>query len=46
MINKVEEFPGQIKQLEDHIAFLEKENSYLKERVSELEAKVYGGNTK
>lgn len=53
MINGIEEFPGQIKQLEGYIKILEteqytmlQENRQLKERVADLEAQVYGGSTK
>lgn len=49
----VEEFPGQIDQLESYIRILEKEqftilqeNRQLKERITELESQVYGGTTK
>ena len=48
----VEEFPGQIGQLESYIRILEKENfeflSELKqarERIAELESQVFGGTT-
>lgn len=53
MINAVEHFPGQIKQLEGYIKILEKEQYELiqttrqqKERIAELEAQVFGGTTK
>jgi predicted RNase H-like nuclease (RuvC/YqgF family) len=46
MLNAVEEFPGQIKQLENYIAALEKEVDMLRERCAQLEAQVYGGTTK
>jgi uncharacterized protein YqgV (UPF0045/DUF77 family) len=53
MINAVEEFPGQIRQLEGYITILEKEQSELlqtikqmRERVAELESQVFGGTTK
>jgi SMC interacting uncharacterized protein involved in chromosome segregation len=46
MNNTVEEFPGQIKQLESFITALEKEIDRLRDRVAELEAQVYGGSTK
>jgi len=53
MINAVEEFPGQINQLEGYIRILEneqtkflQENKQLKERIAELESQVYGGSTK
>jgi predicted RNase H-like nuclease (RuvC/YqgF family) len=46
MLNAVEEFPGQIRQLEDYIAMLEKEIERLRERCASLEAQVYGGSTK
>lgn len=49
----VEEFPGQINQLENYIQILEKERtdlshriSELNDRIHELEAQVFGGNTK
>ncbi len=45
MNHAVEEFPGQIKQLEDHIAYLEKEVDMLRERVRQLESQTYGGST-
>lgn len=45
MLNAVEEYPGQIKQLEDYIKMLEKEVERLRERCATLEAQVYGGNT-
>jgi predicted RNase H-like nuclease (RuvC/YqgF family) len=46
MYNAVEEFPGQIKQLEDYIAMLEREVERLRNRCADLEAQVYGGSTK
>ena len=46
MINAVEEYPGQIRQLEDYIALLEKEVERLRNRCLELEAQVYGGSSK
>jgi predicted RNase H-like nuclease (RuvC/YqgF family) len=46
MLNAVEEFPGQIKQLENYIDILEKEVERLRERCAQLEAQVYGGSTK
>jgi SMC interacting uncharacterized protein involved in chromosome segregation len=46
MLNAVEEFPGQIRQLEDYITILEKEVERLRERCASLEAQVYGGSTK
>ena len=46
MMNSVEEFPGQIKQLENYIAALEKEVDMLRDRCAELEKQVYGGSTK
>jgi predicted RNase H-like nuclease (RuvC/YqgF family) len=46
MLNAVEEYPGQIKQLEDYIAMLEKEVERLRERCATLESQVYGGSTK
>lgn len=46
MINAVEEFPGQIKQLEDYISILEKEVERLRNRVADLETQLYGGSTK
>ncbi len=53
MINTVEEFPGQITQLESYIRILEneqskfiQENRQLRERVAELESQVFGGTTK
>lgn len=45
MLNAVEEFPGQIKQLENYIEMLEKEVERLRERCAQLEAQVYGGST-
>lgn len=45
MLNAVEEYPGQIKQLEDYIAMLEREVERLRERCAQLEAQVYGGST-
>lgn len=44
MLNEVEEFPGQIKQLENYIEMLEKEVERLRERCVTLEIKVYEGN--
>ena len=46
MINAVEEFPGQIRQLEDYINILEKEVERLRNRVADLESQLYGGSTK
>lgn len=53
MINAVEEFPGQIDQLESYIRILEteqftilQENRQLKDRIAELESQVFGGTTK
>jgi predicted RNase H-like nuclease (RuvC/YqgF family) len=46
MLNAVEEFPGQIRQLENYIDILEKEVERLRERCASLEAQVYGGSTK
>lgn len=53
MMHTIEEFPGQIKQLESYIRILETEQSTLlqeirqhKSRIAELEAQVYGGSTK
>lgn len=46
MINGVEEFPGQIKQLEEYIDILEKEVERLRNRVADLESQLYGGSTK
>jgi len=46
MLNTVEEFPGQVKQLENYIDILEKEVERLRERCAELESQVYGGSTK
>ena len=53
MINTVEEFPGQITQLESYIRILEneqskfmQENKQLKSRIAELESQVFGGSTK
>jgi len=46
MLNAVEEYPGQIKQLEDYIAMLEREVERLRERCAQLESQVYGGSTK
>ena len=53
MINGVEEFPGQINQLESYIRILEKENfeflnelKQARERIAELESQVFGGSTK
>jgi hypothetical protein len=45
MLNAVEEYPGQIKQLEDYIEMLEREVERLRERCAILEAQVYGGST-
>lgn len=45
MLNAVEEYPGQIRQLEDYIEMLEKEVERLRERCAQLEAQVYGGST-
>ena len=45
MLNAVEEFPGQIKQLEEYIAILEREVERLRNRCAELESQVYGGST-
>lgn len=45
MLNAVEEYPGQIKQLEDYIDMLEREVERLRERCAQLEAQVYGGST-
>jgi SMC interacting uncharacterized protein involved in chromosome segregation len=46
MLNAVEEYPGQIKQLEEYIALLEREVERLRNRCADLEAQVYGGSTK
>ena len=46
MLNAVEEYPGQIKQLEDYIEMLEKEVERLRNRCADLESQVYGGSTK
>jgi hypothetical protein len=46
MNNAVEEFPGQIRQLENYIIILEKEVDRLRDRCAELEKQVYGGTTK
>jgi SMC interacting uncharacterized protein involved in chromosome segregation len=46
MLNSVEEFPGQIKQLEDYINILEREVERLRNRVADLEAQVFNGSTK
>lgn len=46
MLNAVERFPGEIKQLENYIEILEKEVERLRERCAQLEAQVYGGSTK
>ena len=46
MINAVEEYAGQIKDLENHIQFLEKEVERLRTENAELSSKVYGGTTK
>ena len=53
MLQGVEEFPGQIDQLEGYIRILEKENfqflsdlKQARERIAELEAQVFGGVTK
>jgi len=46
MNNAVEEFPGQIRQLEDYINILEKEVERLRNRVADLESQLYGGSTK
>ena len=45
MLNAVEEFPGQIKQLEEYIDILEREVERLRNRCAELESQVYGGST-
>jgi predicted RNase H-like nuclease (RuvC/YqgF family) len=45
MLNAVEEYPGQIKQLENYIEMLEKEVERLRERCAQLESQVYGGST-
>ena len=45
MLNAVEEFPGQIKQLEEYIAILEREVERLRNRCADLESQVYGGST-
>jgi prefoldin subunit 5 len=37
MLNAVEEYPGQIRQLEDYIEMLEREVERLKYRITELE---------
>lgn len=49
----VEEFPGQIDQLNGYIRILEteqyeliQENRQLKNRIAELESQVFGGTTK
>ena len=46
MNNGIEQFPGQIKQLEDYISMLEKEVERLRNRVADLESQLYGGSTK
>ena len=46
MINAVEEFTGQIKQLENFIKILEAEVDRLRTENAELLSKVYGGSTK
>ena len=46
MNNAVEEFPGQIRQLEDYINILDKEVERLRNRVADLESQLYGGSTK
>ena len=46
MLNAVEEYPGQIKELEEYIALLEREVERLRNRCADLEAQVYGGSTK
>jgi SMC interacting uncharacterized protein involved in chromosome segregation len=46
MNNGVEEYPGQIKQLEEYIAMLEKEVERLRNRAADLESQLYGGSTK
>ena len=46
MTNAVEEYPGQIKDLENHIKHLEKEVDRLRTENAELLSKVYGGTTK
>ena len=45
MLNAVEEYPGQIKQLENYIEMLEREVERLRERCAQLESQVYGGST-
>jgi prefoldin subunit 5 len=45
MNNAVEQFPGQIKQLEAYIDALEKEIDMLRDRIRHLEAQTYGGST-
>lgn len=45
MNHAVEQFPGQIKQLEDYISALEKEIDMLRDRIRQLEAQTYGGST-
>ena len=46
MLNAVEEYPGQIKKMEEYIALLEREVERLRNRCADLESQVYGGNTK
>lgn len=46
MNHAVEEFPGQIKQLEEYIDILEKEVERLRNRVADLESQVFNGSTK
>ena len=46
MINAVEQYPGQIKELEEYIALLEREVERLRNRCLDLESQVYGGSTK
>ncbi len=46
MNNKVEEYPGQINDLEAHIDRLEKLVEQLNNRIRDLESQVYGGSTK
>ena len=46
MNQAVEQYPGQIKDLEAHIARLEKLVEQLNTRIRDLESQVYGGSSK
>lgn len=46
MLNAVEEYVGQIRDLKEYIALLEKEVERMRIRIMELEAQVYNGSTK